>query len=82
MIEKTITSEYLELDRKIKNYLPEGYNEKEEIKYPLAIVLDAGYLFDAYFSNAVLFAAKDKAPKQIIVGIKMAETKKKTPILT
>jgi predicted alpha/beta superfamily hydrolase len=76
MIEKTITSEYLEVDRVIKIYLPEGYDEKEEKNYPLAIVLDAGYLFDAYVGNAVLFAAKDKAPKQIIVGIKMAETKK------
>jgi predicted alpha/beta superfamily hydrolase len=76
MIEKTITSEYLEVDRVIKIYLPEGYDEKEEKNYPLAIVLDAGYLFDAYVGNAVLFAAKDKAPKQIIVGINMVETKK------
>jgi predicted alpha/beta superfamily hydrolase len=76
MIEKKITSEYLEVDRVIKIYLPEGYDEKEEKNYPLAIVLDAGYLFDAYVGNAVLFAAKDKAPKQIIVGINMVETKK------
>ena len=76
MIEKKITSEYLEVDREIKIYIPEGYDEKEEKNYPLAIVLDAGYLFDAYVGNSVLFAAKDKAPKQIIVGINMVETKK------
>jgi|TARA_B110000902_G_scaffold126611_1_gene147655 predicted alpha/beta superfamily hydrolase len=76
IIKKTIASEYLEVDREIKIYIPEGYDEKEEKNYPLAIVLDAGYLFDAYVGNSVLFAAKDKAPKQIIVGVNMAETKK------
>ncbi len=77
IITKTINSDYVDDKREIKIYLPEGYDEKEEKNYPLAIVLDAEYLFDAYVGNAVLFAAKDKAPKQIIVGVKMASTRKK-----
>ena len=77
IVKKTINSDYVDDKREIKIYLPEGYDEKEEKNYPLAIVLDAEYLFDAYVGNSVLFAANDKAPKQIIVGVKMAKTRKK-----
>ena len=37
--------------------------------YPLTIVLDAEYLFDVYVGNSILFANKEEAPEQIIVGI-------------
>jgi hypothetical protein len=77
IVKKTIDSDYLGGNREIKIYLPEGYDQNEEKNYPLAIVLDAEYLFDLYVGNAVLFAAKDKAPKQIIVGVNMAKTRKK-----
>jgi len=77
IIKKTIVSDYVGNNREIKIYLPEGYDQNEEKNYPLAIVLDAEYLFDLYVGNAVLFAAKDKAPKQIIVGVNMAKTREK-----
>jgi hypothetical protein len=77
IVKKSIDSDYLGYSREIKIYLPEGYNKDEEKNYPLAIVFDAEYLFDLYVGNAVLFAAKDKAPKQIIIGVNMAETRKK-----
>ena len=77
IIKKSIDSGYLGYSREIKIYLPEGYDKDEEKNYPLAIVFDAEYLFDLYVGNAVLFAAKDKAPKQIIIGINMAKTRKK-----
>jgi predicted alpha/beta superfamily hydrolase len=77
IIKKTITSDYLNATREIKIYLPKGYDKNEEKNYPIAIVLDAEYMFDLYVGNAVLFAEKDKAPKQIIIGINMAETRKK-----
>jgi hypothetical protein len=77
VIKKTIASDYLKDSREIKIYLPKGYDKDEEKNYPLAVILDAEYLFDLYVGNAVLFAEKDKAPKQIIVGINMAKTKKK-----
>jgi predicted alpha/beta superfamily hydrolase len=77
IIKKSIDSDYLGYRREIKIYLPEGYEKDEEKNYPLAIILDAEYLFDLYVGNAVLFAAKDKAPKQIIIGINMAKTRKK-----
>lgn len=76
IIEKKITSEILETSRDIKIYLPEGYEIDSLKNYPLTIVLNAEYLFDAYVGNAVLFASKDKSPKQIVVCIAMKNTKK------
>lgn len=77
IIQKELESDILETTRNIRIYIPEGY-ERDSIKnYPLAIVLDEEYLFDTYVGNAILFAKKDKAPKQIIVGISMEETKGK-----
>jgi predicted alpha/beta superfamily hydrolase len=77
IIDKNIESDILETTRNLKIYLPKGY-EKDSVKnYPLAVVFDAEYLFDAYVGNSVLFAAKDKAPKQIVVGVSMGETREK-----
>jgi hypothetical protein len=74
-IQKNLESIFLNSNRNISIYIPEGY-EKDNLKnYPLTIVLDEEYLFDAYVGNAVLFAKKDKAPKQIVVAISMEETK-------
>ena len=77
IIEKKFKSKILESTRNLKIYLPQGY-EKDSVKnYPLTVVFDAEYLFDAYVGNSVLFAAKDKAPKQIVVGLSMEKTRKK-----
>ena len=77
IIEKKITSEILETSRDIKIYLPEEYEIDSLKNYPLTIVLNAEYLFDTYVGNSVLFASKDKSPKQIVVGVTMKNTKKK-----
>jgi predicted alpha/beta superfamily hydrolase len=77
LIEKKLESDILETSRDLKIYLPEGYNKDDGKNYPLTIVLDAEYMFDAYVGNSVLFAAKDKAPEQIVVGISMKKTKEK-----
>lgn len=77
ILTKAISSSFVDDKREIKIYLPEGYDADGEKNYPLAIVLDAEYLFDAYIGNAVLFAAKDTAPKQIVIGIQMQKTRKK-----
>ncbi|PQB07377.1 hypothetical protein BST83_09545 [Polaribacter filamentus] len=75
-IQKNLESIFLNSNRNISIYIPEGY-EKDNLKnYPLTIVLDEEYLFDAYVGNAVLFAKKDKAPNQIVVAISMEETKR------
>ncbi len=66
---KKFNSEELKTERLLKIYIPPSYQVDSTKNYPLTIVLDAEYLFDVYVGNAILFAKKDKAPEQIIVGI-------------
>ena len=66
---KKFNSEILQNDRYIKIYLPPSYDTEETKFYPLAIVLDGEFLFDVYVGNSILFANKEKAPEQIVVGI-------------
>lgn len=77
LISKKIASDFLNETRQLKIYLPEGYSSDDTKNYPLAVVLDVGYLFDLYVANAVLFAKKDLAPKQIIVGVTIKNTLEK-----
>jgi len=62
-------SQTLETERYLKIYTPPSYKSDSTKHYPLAIVLDAEFLFDVYVSNSKLFASKDEAPEQIVVGI-------------
>lgn len=66
---KKFNSEILQNDRYLKIYVPPSYTSETSKQYPLTIVFDAEYLFDVYVGNSILFASKDKAPEQIIVGI-------------
>ena len=69
IITKKFNSIELENDRYLKIYIPPSYSIDSTKVYPLTVVLDAEYLFDAYVGNAILFAKKEEAPEQIIVGI-------------
>ncbi|WP_298263206.1 alpha/beta hydrolase-fold protein [uncultured Lutibacter sp.] len=66
---KKFNSSELLTERYIKIYVPPSYEIDSTKLYPVTIVLDAEYLFDVFVGNAILFAAKDKAPEQIIIGI-------------
>lgn len=66
---KNFNSNELGIERSIKIYIPPSYEIDSTKFYPLTIVLDAEYLFDVYVGNAILFANKEEAPEQIIVGI-------------
>ncbi len=69
IIYKKFNSYQLNTERILKIYLPESYEVEKENTYPVTVLLDAEYLFDIYVANAKLFAMRDKAPEQIIVGI-------------
>jgi hypothetical protein len=56
-------------ERTLKIYVPDSYSQDSTRVYPLAVILDAEYLFDIYVANSKFFALKDKAPEQIVVGI-------------
>jgi len=62
-------SEELGETRIIKIHIPKSYESDGDRVYPLTIILDSEYLYDTYVANAKLFAVKDKAPEQIIIGI-------------
>jgi predicted alpha/beta superfamily hydrolase len=76
-INKKYESEELQDTRTIQIHLPKGYDLNTSTNYPLTIVLDSEYLFDLYVGNSNLFSYTDRAPKQIVVGIKMAQTRLK-----
>lgn len=63
--------------RLLKIYVPKSYADNPDRMYPLTIVLDSEYLFDIYVANAKLYANKDKAPEQIIVGITQNQNKER-----
>ncbi|WP_334057337.1 alpha/beta hydrolase-fold protein [Polaribacter sp. P097] len=75
IITKQLESDILETTRNLRIYIPATYEQDSIKNYPLTIVFDEEYLFDTYVGNAKLFAKKDKAPQQIIVGISMDETR-------
>jgi len=75
VINKNIQSKILQEYRNIKIYVPDSYKRDSIKKYPLTIILDAEDLFDVYVANSKLFAKKQEAPEQIIVGISQLETR-------
>ncbi len=75
VINKNIQSKILQEYRNVKIYVPSSYKRDSIKKYPLAIILDAEDLFDVYVANSKLFAKKQEAPEQIIVGISQLETR-------
>jgi hypothetical protein len=69
IIYKKFNSFNLNEERILKIYVPESFAENDKNTYPVAVLLDAEFLFDVYVANAKLFSARDKAPEQIVVGI-------------
>ena len=66
---KKFNSTLLNTERYLKIFVPDSYTTNPNNTYPVAIVLDAEYLFDIYVANAKVFAAEKNAPEQIVVGI-------------
>jgi hypothetical protein len=77
LVTKKYESEELQGVRTLQIHLPNGYDRDTITNYPLTIVLDAEYLFDLYVGNSKLFSHTEKAPKQVVVGIDMANTRLK-----
>ena len=66
---KKFNSYHLNSERILKVYLPDSYDENKDYSYPVAVILDGEFMFDIYVANAKLFASRDKAPEQIVVGV-------------
>lgn len=66
---ETIESSKLGESRALKIQLPRGYNSNEDKNYPLFIVFDGDYLFEAVVGNVDYYSYWEDMPESIIVGI-------------
>ena len=69
VIYETIESEKLGTSRELKIQLPRGYSNNEEKSYPIFIVLDGDYLFEAVAGNVDYYSYWEDMPEAIVVGI-------------
>jgi len=70
---ETFQSDKLQTERQIKILLPRGYNEEDSKRYPLIIVFDGDYLFEAVAGNVDYYSYWEDMPEAIVVGIKQED---------
>jgi predicted alpha/beta superfamily hydrolase len=66
---EVISSSKLGEDRQIKIQLPRGYTTNEDKTYPIFIVLDGDYLFEAVAGNVDYYSYWDDMPEAIVIGV-------------
>lgn len=66
---ETIESSKLEETRELKVQLPRGYKNNVDKKYPLFIVLDGDYMFEAVAGNVDYYSYWEDMPECIVVGV-------------
>ncbi|WP_298497391.1 alpha/beta hydrolase-fold protein [uncultured Algibacter sp.] len=66
---ETIQSSKLGEERQIKIQLPRGYNNDIDKTYPIFIVLDGDYMFEAVAGNVDYYSYWEDMPACIVVGI-------------
>jgi len=65
----------LEGTRQLKIQLPRNYDKNPEKTYPLFIVLDGDYMFEAVVGNVDYYSYWEDMPEAIVVGINQADTR-------
>ncbi|MFD1614574.1 alpha/beta hydrolase [Gelatiniphilus marinus] len=70
---ETFESSKLGETRELKIQLPRGYNANQEKKYPLFVVLDGDYLFEAVAGNVDYYSYWEDMPEAIVVGVNQLE---------
>ena len=66
---ESIQSSKLGEERQLKIQLPRGYNSNEDKTYPLFVVLDGDYMFEAVAGNVDYFSYWEDMPEAIVVGV-------------
>ena len=66
---ETIESSKLGDTRELKIQLPRGYNTNEDKSYPIFIVFDGDYLFEAVAGNVDYYSYWEDMPEAIVVGV-------------
>jgi predicted alpha/beta superfamily hydrolase len=70
---ETIESSKLEEERQLKIQLPRGYDKNIDKAYPLFVVLDGDYMFEAVAGNADYYSYWEDMPEAIVVGVNQFE---------
>ncbi|WP_274474251.1 alpha/beta hydrolase [Mangrovimonas aestuarii] len=73
IIYETFQSVKLNDTRDIKIQLPRGYYNNMDKSYPVCVVLDGDYLFEAVAGNVDYFSYWEDMPDAIVIGINQAE---------
>jgi len=74
-IYKEYPSEKLGETRQVKIQLPRNYEENTDKSYPLFLVLDGDYLFEAVAGNVDYYSYWEDIPEAIVVGINQVNTR-------
>ena len=61
--------------REIKIQLPRNYDENTDKSYPLFIVFDGDYMFEAVAGNVDYYSYWEDMPEAIVVGINQSDTR-------
>ena len=69
VIYETFESNKLGETRKLKIQLPRGYDKDDKKTYPLFVVLDGDYMFEAVAGNVDYFSYWEDMPQAIVVGV-------------
>jgi predicted alpha/beta superfamily hydrolase len=69
VIYKSIESSKLGESRQLKIQLPRGYENNVDKKYPLFVVFDGDYLFEAVSGNVDYYSYWADMPEAIVVGV-------------
>ncbi len=79
LIAQTIYEEFesrkLGETREIKIQLPRNYDENTDKSYPLFIVFDGDYMFEAVAGNVDYYSYWEDMPEAIVVGINQGDTR-------
>ncbi|MGZ0015880.1 alpha/beta hydrolase [Yeosuana sp. AK3] len=59
--------------RALKIQLPRGYNDNDKTTYPLFVVFDGDYMFEAVAGNVDYFSYWEDMPEAIVVGINQVD---------
>lgn len=73
---KTIPSNIMQEERKIKIQLPRSYNQQNKKKYPIFIVMDGEYLFEPFAGMIDYLSYWEEIPEAIVVGVMQQPNRK------
>jgi hypothetical protein len=75
VIYEPFNSSKLNETREIKIQLPRGYDANPDKKYPIIVVFDGDYMFEAVAGNADYYSYWEDMPDAIVVGVNQIDTR-------